>query len=96
MALKDTPLGSPERFNVIVEIPRGSVDKIEYDENKDKMFVDFVFKKGLRFINNYGFIPQTATGDGDTLDVFILTEKILLSGSLILCRPISLIKHLDS
>lgn len=94
--LKDTPLGSPELFNVVIEIPKGLVEKIEYDEDKDEMSEDnFVFKNDFGFINNYGFIPQTRTGDGDTLDAFVLTSKILESGSVILCRPIGVMKQLD-
>lgn len=95
MSLKDTPLGSPEEFNVVVEIPKGSQDKIEYDEKSDKMIVDFVFKDGFKYIYNYGFIPQTKTSDDDTLDVIVLSLDPIASGSVVVCRPIGIIKQLD-
>ncbi len=95
MSLKDTPLGMPEQFNVIVEIPKGSPDKIEYNEDKDEMYVDFVFKKGLTFIYNYGFIPHTLAGDGDTVDVVLLGDKPIPSGSVVSARPIGIVKMLD-
>ncbi|MBI4049215.1 MAG: inorganic diphosphatase [Candidatus Doudnabacteria bacterium] len=93
--LKDTPLGTPEQFNVVVEIPRGSVDKIEYDENKDEMHVDFVFKDGFTFQYNYGFIPHTRTDDGDTLDAILLGTKPMASGTVVLCRPIGVMRQID-
>lgn len=95
MSLKDIPLGTPEEFNVIVEIPKGSENKIEYDEEKDKMVVDFVFKDGFRFLFNYGFIPQTKAGDGDTVDVILLGDKPTASGTVVLSRPIGIMKMLD-
>lgn len=95
MSLKDTPLGTPEQFNVVVEIPRGSEKKIEYDENKDQMFVEFVFKDGFSFRYNYGFIPHTKTGDGDTLDAILLGMTPIRSGTVVPCRPVAIMRQLD-
>ena len=39
MSLKDLPFGEPEAFNVVVEIPQGSQDKYEYDEDKNNFFM---------------------------------------------------------
>ncbi len=95
MTLKDTPLGTPEQFNVIVEIPKGSPDKIQYDELKDEMYVDFTFKNGFKFAYNYGFIPETKAGDGDTLDVIVLSSESIPSGIVVKCRAIGVMKQLD-
>lgn len=95
MSLKDTPLGSPEQFNVVVEIPKGSENKIEYDENRDQMYVDFEFKNGFTWMFNYGFIPQTRTNDGDTLDVIVLGMKPIASGTVVACRPIGIMNQID-
>lgn len=95
MKLAETTPGTPEEFNVVVEIPKGSPEKIEYDEAADKMVVDFVFRDGFRFIYNYGFIPQTHGGDGDTLDVIILGDKPLVPGSVVKARPLGIVKMLD-
>ena len=96
MKLKDTPLGTPEEFNVVIEIPKASPVKIEYDEDTDEMFEDFVFENGLTFISNYGFLPQTKAGDGDTLDVYVLSPNPIASGSVLLCRPIGAMAQLDN
>jgi len=95
MSLKDTPLGTPEKFNVVVEIPKGSPTKFEYDEAKDQIVSDFEFRDGLLFINNYGFIPQTKADDNDPVDVMILGHNPIPSGTIVSCRPIGLIKMLD-
>jgi len=94
MSLKDTPLGKPEEFNVVIEIPKGSEKKFEYDEATDQIVVDFIFTDGFKYFFNYGFIPQTKAQDGDTLDVIVLGPT-LESGAVVLCRPIGIIKQLD-
>ena len=59
MSLKDVPFGEPEAFNVVIEIPRGSQDKYEYDEELDAVKLDLVLYGSQRFLFNYGFIPET-------------------------------------
>lgn len=95
--LKDTPLGTPEEFNVVVEIPRGSADKIEYDEVNDEMVAGFTFKDGFTFGYNYGFIPQTYPGGGsdDALDVILLGQTPIPSGTVMLCRPVAIMYQID-
>ncbi len=95
MKLKDTPLGAPEEFNVVVEIPKGSEKKFEYDEEKDEIILDFVFQGGFHFIFNYGFIPQTKADDGDTLDAILLGETPIPSGTVVVSRPIGVMRMLD-
>ena len=95
MSLKDTPLGTPELFNVVIEIPKGSPSKWEYDEATDKMVSHFEFENGFTFICNYGFIPQTKATDGDTLDAIVLGDEPVASGTVLRCRPIGIIKQID-
>lgn len=95
MTLKNIPFGTAEQFNVVVEIPKGSEIKYQYDEILDVMKVDWVFQNGFCFPFNYGYIPQTKAGDGDTVDVFILNDKPIAIGTIIECRPIGIIELLD-
>jgi len=95
MSLKETPLGTPEQFNVVIEIPKGSPSKLEYDFEKDQMTSHFDFEHGFTFICNYGFIPQTKSADGDTLDVIVLGDNPIPSGTVVSCRPIGIIKQID-
>ena len=65
MSLKDVPFGSPEKFNVIIEIAQGSQDKYEYDEELDVVKLDRVLFSSVRYPSNYGFIPETRADEAD-------------------------------
>jgi inorganic pyrophosphatase len=94
MNLNDIPFGSLEAFNVLVEIPRGSNLKYEFDEASGDMKVDFVFEE-FAFPFNYGFIPHTLGGDGDALDAIVLSSAPIPSGSIIECKAIGVLETLD-
>lgn len=95
MSFKHTPFGTPEKFNVVLEIPKGSRAKYEYDEKLDIIKLDFVFSKDFGFIHNYGYIPETRGGDGDHLDAFILGDYRLAVRTIIPCRAIGMIELVD-
>ena len=95
MSYKNIPLGAPEKFNVIMEIPKGSEVKYEYDEEFDIIKMDWVFTGGFCFPFDYGYVPQTRGGDGDMLDVFVLGSRSAALGTLVQCRPIGMIELLD-
>jgi inorganic pyrophosphatase len=92
--LSKIPFGSPEEFNVVIEIPESSNLKYEYDEQSDSLKLDFIFKD-LVFPFNYGFIPRTLGGDNDPLDAIVLSAKPLEAGVVIKCKSISLLKTID-
>lgn len=95
MSYKNLPFGSVERFNVVVEIPKGSQNKYEYDEELDLFTLEWVFIGDFKFIFDYGFVPQTRGGDGDMLDAFVLTSHPLEQGTVVECRAIGMIELLD-
>jgi len=95
MNFKDIPFGSPEEFNVLIEVPKGSKLKYEYDEGTDAMKLDFVFGGDFEFISNYGLIPGTKGGDGDHLDCHVLGDNPAIVGTIILSRPIGIIELSD-
>jgi inorganic pyrophosphatase len=67
-------------INVVVEIPAGSNNKIEWDREKAVFMLDRVEPKIFAKPTNYGFIPQTLDEDGDELDALILTDEPLPTG----------------
>ena len=95
MGFKHIPFGTAERFNVVIEIPKGSQNKYEHDEELDVMKLDWVFTGDFKFIFDYGFVPQTRGGDGDMLDAFVLTSHSLTQGVVVECRAIGMIELLD-
>jgi len=93
----DVPLGdnTPETFNTIVEIPRGSLNKYEIDKDTGMIALDRVNHTAQIYPVDYGFAPQTLWDDGDALDVAILTTEPLHPGILVNVRPVGLMKMVD-
>ncbi len=72
-----------DTVNVIVEIPRGSQNKYEYDHNTHSIMLDRHLVVSMGYPAEYGFIPDTLGGDGDALDVLVLTEYPTFPGCVI-------------
>ena len=79
--------------NVIIEIPTGSKNKIEWNSESDTMQLDRV--QDCAEPANYGFIPNTINDDGDGLDVIIINDKPLLTETFLKTRIIGVIKFED-
>lgn len=79
---------SPKLVNVIIEIPRDSHNKYEYDEELDLIKLDRVLHSPMFYPVDYGFIPETRSDDGDHLDVMVLTNSPVFPGCLMTVRPI--------
>ena len=80
-------------FNVIIEIPMHA-DPIKYEVDKDTgaLFVDRFVSTAMHYPCNYGYIPQTLSGDGDPCDVLVLSPVPLITGVIVRCRPIGMLK----
>jgi len=87
---------TPEEINVIIEIPAHS-DPVKYEVDKETgaMFVDRFMNTAMHYPCNYGYVPHTLSEDGDPVDVLVITPIPLISGSVICCRPISIMKMTD-
>lgn len=94
----DIPLGekSPEEFNVIIEIPKGSNNKYEVDKETGLIALDRANYSSAAYPFDYGFAPQTLWDDGDPLDVVLLTTYPLLPGILVKVRPVAVMEMTDS
>lgn len=95
MSYKHIPFGTPEKFNVVVEIQKGGKVKYEYNEETHEIQVTCIFKNGFSFPFDYGFVPETRGGDGDHLDVFVLGSQSVQMGTIVECRPIGIIELID-
>ncbi|MCU0973124.1 MAG: inorganic diphosphatase [Burkholderiales bacterium] len=98
MSLQNVPSGSdlPNNFNVVIEIPeRGEPVKYEVDKESGAMFVDRFMATAMHYPCNYGYIPHTIAADGDPVDVLVLTPVPLISGSVVRCRPVGVLKMED-
>ncbi|HHO69394.1 MAG TPA: inorganic diphosphatase [Gammaproteobacteria bacterium] len=86
----------PNDINVIVEIPaHADPVKYEVDKKTGAMFVDRFMNTAMHYPCNYGYIPHTLSDDGDPVDVLVLTPVPLISGSVVRCRPVGVLKMTD-
>jgi inorganic pyrophosphatase len=98
MSLNKVPSGKnlPDDFNVIIEIPmHGEPVKYEVDKDSGAIFVDRFMNTAMHYPCNYGYIPHTLCGDGDPADVLVITPIPLLTGVVVRCRPLGVLKMTD-
>ena len=86
----------PDAFNVIIEIPMNA-DPVKYEVDKESgaIFVDRFMSTAMHYPTNYGYVPQTISGDGDPVDVLVITPVPLIPGVVVTCRPIGILKMED-
>ena len=86
----------PNDINVVIEIPDNSDPvKYELDKTTGAMFVDRFMGTAMHYPCNYGYIPHTLCLDGDPADVLVVTPHPLISGSVIRCRPVGMLRMTD-
>lgn len=86
---------APEKINVVIEIPRGSHHKYEYDEGMHEIKLDRVLHSSVFYPTDYGFIPDTRGGDGDHLDVLVIITDPAFPGCIMEVRPIGVLDMED-
>lgn len=97
MSLLDVKIGpnAPALVNAIVEIPRGSTNKYEIDQESGMLRLDRVLYSPLFYPFDYGYIPQTLYLDGDPLDVLVLVSHPTFPGCIIEAKPIGVLEMRD-
>ncbi len=98
MPFHDIPPGAdvPDDINVIVEVPAHSEPvKYEIDKATGAMFVDRFQGTAMRYPCNYGYLPKSLALDGDPLDVLVVTPHPVISGAVVRCRPLGMLKLTD-
>jgi len=86
---------SPRVVRMIVEIPKGSSNKYEYDAELSVFTMDRTLYVPLHYPGDYGFIPGTLSKDGDPLDILTLVEEPSYPGIMILARPVGVLDLID-
>lgn len=87
---------APEELNVIIEIPKGSLNKYEIDKSTGLLALDRVNYSAAPYPFDYGFVPQTLWHDGDPLDVIVLSSHPLFPGILVKVRPVAVMDMIDT
>ena len=86
----------PEIVRMIVEIPKNSGNKYEYDGKLGVFRLDRALYSPMHYPGDYGFIPGTRADDGDPLDVLALVEEPSFPGCLIEVRPVGILNMVDN
>lgn len=91
------PIGErcPDLVNAVIEVPRGGVNKYEYDKKLNVFRLDRTLYSPVHYPGDYGFIPSTLASDGDPLDVLVLVDNASFPGCLMEVQPIGVLEMLD-
>jgi len=81
--------------NTVVEIPKGSTLKIEWNRKVAAFELDRVEPSIFAKPVNYGFIPQTLDEDGDELDTLVITDDPIPTGVFLKAKVIGVLKFID-
>lgn len=85
-----------DSFIACIEISKGSKKKYELDKETGLIILDRILYTSTHYPANYGFIPRTYADDNDPLDVLVLCQETLEPLSLVKCRPLGVVKMIDS
>jgi inorganic pyrophosphatase len=86
---------NPITVTVMVEIPKGSRNKYEFDPETGMIRFDRMLFSAVHYPSDYGFILNTLAGDGDPLDALVLVSEPTFPGCLIEVKPIGMFKMWD-
>jgi inorganic pyrophosphatase len=87
---------APEEVNVVIEIPAATGPvKYEVDKVTGAIFVDRFMATPMFYPCNYGYVPETLAEDGDPADVLVVTPYPLLPGSVIVAKPVGVLRMED-
>jgi len=90
--LKPFQKKNPDLVQVVIETPKGSRNKYEFDPKLRTFTLSKVLPSGMVFPHDFGFIPSTEADDGDPVDVLILMDEPAFPGCVITSRLIGVIK----
>jgi len=82
-------------FDVLIEIPKGSRNKYEYDFDLKKIRFDRMLFSSMMYPGDYGFIPETLALDGDPLDVLVLGAEPTFPMCVVEVKPIGVFHMAD-
>jgi len=82
-------------FDVLIEIPKGSRNKYEYDFTLKKIRFDRMLFSSMMYPGDYGFVPETLALDGDPLDVLVLGGEPTFPMCVMEVKPIGVFHMVD-
>ena len=98
MDITKIPFGDnfPNEVNAVIEIPQNQIGlKYEIDKESGAIFVDRFLTAPMFYPANYGFIPNTLAGDGDPLDILVISPFAVMPGAVISSKVIGILMMED-
>ena len=97
MPYRTLPIGdnAPEEVHAVIEIPRGSSNKYEYDKELGVFKLDRPLYSPLFYPFDYGWIAGTMSADGDPLDVLVIGSHPTFCGCVVTCCPLGVLMMRD-
>ena len=87
---------APDVVNVIIEIRRGEgANKYELDKETGALTLDRVNATTLKYVADYGYVPDTLCEDGDPLDALLVIDESVPHGVVVPARPIGVLRMVD-
>lgn len=77
---------------VVVETPRGSRAKFDYDPKLKAFTLSKSLLTGLSYPHDWGFVPSTKADDGDPIDVMVVHDAATFPGTILTCRIIGVLQ----
>ena len=98
MLLSDIDPGPecPSSVRMIVEIPKNSVNKYEYDVKLGVFRLDRTLYSPMHYPADYGFVPGTMAEDGDPIDILAMADEPSAMGCMIEVRPLGILEMIDA
>jgi inorganic pyrophosphatase len=97
MSLLSLPIGkdAPREVHAVIEIPKGSSNKYEYDLALNAFVLDRVLYSPLYYPCDYGWVAGTLSEDGDPLDILVLGSHANYPGCVVIARPVGALMMRD-
>jgi inorganic pyrophosphatase len=88
-------MSDDELVRVRVEIPKGSRNKYEWDEETGAIELDRRLFAAVSYPTEYGFVMDTLAEDGDELDALVAVTEPTFPGCVIRVKPLALLRMYD-
>jgi len=97
IALRAMPerVDASDELLALIEIPKGSRNKYEYDEKVDAIILDRFLSSSMVYPTDYGYLIGHRGRDGDPLDAMVCVSEPTFPGCVIPVKPIALFKMRD-
>jgi inorganic pyrophosphatase len=86
------PYDDDDALRVVVESPRGSTLKLEYEPDQGLFTVARALPLGLAYPFDWGFVPGTIAADGDPVDALAIHHASSYPGVVLPCRVLGMVE----